>query len=82
MNRRQQIAEFWTLSHAGDAVRCVAADHPYGVELQYLMNDHPLITRVFESWDDLTGQARLWREHLEAQGWKELRARQLTLTRH
>jgi hypothetical protein len=77
MNKQQEIAEFWTLSHAGDAVRCIASDHPYGVELRYLMNDHPLISRVFDTWDALASQARLWREHLEAQGWTELRSRHL-----
>lgn len=61
--------ELWTLNRGKDAVQCLVATHPFGVELRYVMNHHPLITRVFESWDALSDQARLWREGLESRGW-------------
>jgi hypothetical protein len=64
-----EFTEFWTLNHSGDAVRCVAARHPLGVELRYVMNDRPLITRVFEDWQEVAGQAQIWREGLESKGW-------------
>ncbi len=59
----------WTLSRDGDAAQCVVAQHPLGIELRYLINERPLISRVFETWDALTQQARTWREGLEARGW-------------
>ena len=52
-----------------DAAQCLVATHPLGVELRYLMNQRPLITRVFQTWDDVTRQAVLWREGLESRGW-------------
>jgi hypothetical protein len=61
--------ELWVLSRGKDDARCIAADHPLGVELRYLMNRQPLISRVFGSWDELDGQARVWREGLESRGW-------------
>ena len=61
--------ELWVLSRGKDSARCVVANHPLGVELRYVMNRHPLITRVFETTDELTLQARVWREGLEARGW-------------
>jgi hypothetical protein len=65
----QAATELWELRHADDCAKCVAALHPMGVELRYLMNGHPLITRVFDTWDSLLSQSRLWRTGLEARGW-------------
>jgi hypothetical protein len=59
----------WTLSCGRDAAQCVVAQHPLGIELRYLINDRPLISRVFESWDSLAQQATTWRTGLEARGW-------------
>ena len=61
--------ELWTLNRGKDAAQCVVAAHPFGVELRYLVNRQPLITRVFETWDAVADQARMWREGLEARGW-------------
>ena len=72
MIKPTELAELWTLSHAGDAVRCIAAQHPRGIELRYVMNEHPLISRVFQDWEELTGQAQLWWEGLVSRGWTEI----------
>jgi hypothetical protein len=68
-----EIAELWTLNNSHHAVRCVAARHPLGVELRYVMNERPLITRVFEDWAAVAGQAQIWREGLESKGWVQER---------
>lgn len=67
----EQPAELWTLHHGSDLVRCVAAPHPFGVELRYVMNDQPLMSRVFSDWDTVTEQAEQWRLRLESRGWVE-----------
>lgn len=64
-----QTTELWTLKRGKDAVKCEAARHPFGMELRYVMNQAPLMSRVFDSWDALVEQARTWREGLEARGW-------------
>lgn len=64
-----ELAELWKLNNSGDAVRCVAARHPMGLELRYLVNEHPLITRVFDDWESMAGAAEVWRERLESKGW-------------
>jgi hypothetical protein len=69
MSQSPEFAEFWTLNNSRHAVRCVAARHPLGVEVRYLMNDRPLISRVFDDWESVAGQAQLWREGLESKGW-------------
>lgn len=69
--------ELWTLERGKDAVQCVVAAHPFGVELRYVMNRHPLITRVFESWDAVADQAQTWRQGLEARGWGGRQGRRL-----
>lgn len=69
MAHAASLTELWTLSHGKDAAQCLVAAHPLGVELRYLMNARPLITRVFQTWDDVTRQAGLWREGLESRGW-------------
>jgi len=69
MVNSQAAAELWALRHEDDHARCFAALHPTGLELRYFMNGHPLITRVFDTWDGLVVQSRLWRTGLEARGW-------------
>jgi hypothetical protein len=64
-----ELAELWQLTQDGQAVRCLVARHPLGVELRYLVNEQPLISRVFEDWDALAGQARIWRDSLVSRGW-------------
>ena len=76
------ITELWTLSRGNDAAQCFVAAHPMGVELRYLMNHRPLITRVFETWDDVTRQAVLWREGLEGRGWGLVRTEPAQSSRH
>ena len=61
----------WTLSQSGNAVQCVASHHPLGVELRYVMNSRLLVSRVFDSWERLSGQAQIWREGLQLRGWVE-----------
>lgn len=61
----------WTMSQGGQRVECAAATHPLGVELRYIMNSRLLMSRVFDSWDRLTGQAHVWREGLQIRGWIE-----------
>jgi hypothetical protein len=67
-------AELWELRNADGHARCVAAVHPRGLELRYFMNGHPLIARVFDTWEGLVTQARLWRAGLEARGWHDASA--------
>jgi hypothetical protein len=62
-------AELWTLMHGPDAVRCIATPHPLGVELRYLINEHPLIARVLSDWSHVRDVANTWRSRLEASGW-------------
>lgn len=69
------VAELWTLTQQDDSVRCLAALHPMGIELRYVMNEHPLISRVFDTWEGLMVQARQWREGLESRGWQDARRR-------
>jgi len=61
----------WTLSQSNNAVQCVASHHPLGVELRYVMNSRLLMSRVFDSWERLSGQAQIWREGLQLRGWVE-----------
>jgi hypothetical protein len=61
----------WTLGQSGNAVQCVATNHPFGVELRYVMNNQMLMSRVFDSWDRLRGQAQIWRDGLQVRGWVE-----------
>lgn len=64
-----QPAELWTLEHGADAVQCLAAPHPLGVEVRYVINEQPLMARVMPQWDDVVGIADAWRERLQALGW-------------
>jgi len=59
----------WTLAMSGSAVMCEARTHPLGVELRYVLDDRLLMSRVFDSWDRLSAQARNWRDGLETRGW-------------
>ena len=61
----------WTLGQSNNAVQCVATNHPFGVELRYIMNNQMLMSRVFDSWDRLRGQAEIWRDGLQVRGWVE-----------
>lgn len=61
--------ECWTLGRGRQTACCLARPHPFGVEMRYLVNGHPLISRVFVSWEAAMQQAGLWREGLEARGW-------------
>jgi hypothetical protein len=70
-----EAAELWTLTHGRDAVRCVAAPHPMGVEVRYVINEHPLMSRVLDDWTDVAGLAQTWRRRLEADGWVPARRR-------
>jgi hypothetical protein len=67
----EQPAELWTLQCGSNRVRCVAAPHPLGVELRYVMNDQPLMSRVFGEWDTVAEQAEEWRARLASKGWVE-----------
>jgi hypothetical protein len=69
MEYTPSATHLWTLSRGGDAAQCVVAQHPLGIELRYLINERPLISRVFETWDLLAQQAATWRTGLEARGW-------------
>ena len=62
-------AELWMLKHGADAVRCVATPHPMGVEVRYVINEHPLMARVLPDWSDVRRLADTWRSRLEASGW-------------
>jgi len=62
-------AELWTLKHGPDAVRCVATPHPMGVEVRYVINEHPLMARVLTDWNHVRDVADTWRSRLEASGW-------------
>ena len=54
----------WTAGSGDRAIACVADRHPVGLELQYLLDGQPLMSRVFDSWDRLCGQAQRWRDDL------------------
>ena len=70
MTRMNQIT-LWTLGMSDNAVDCEARAHPLGVELRYILNDRLLMSRVFDSWERLSGQAQIWREGLQLRGWVE-----------
>jgi hypothetical protein len=48
-----------------------------GVEVRYVMNEHPLIARVLPGWADVAGLADSWRERLESKGWVPYASRRL-----
>jgi hypothetical protein len=64
-----QTGQLWALTHGTDAVSCIVARHPLGVELRYVMNEHPLMARVLDDWSDVAGLSEIWRKRLEANGW-------------
>lgn len=70
MTQVSQIT-LWTLALCGNAVECEARAHPLGVELRYLLNARLLMSRVFDSWDRLSKQAKSWRDGLETRGWSD-----------
>jgi len=69
MARAVTPSELWALSRGKDAAQCVVRKHPRGVEVRYVINRHPLVTRVFDTWDAVAEQAREWRQGLESRGW-------------
>jgi len=60
----------WTLARAGQFVLCEVTPHPFGVELRYLVNGKPIVTRVFEDRDALETAALAWCEGLVLRGWR------------
>jgi hypothetical protein len=64
-----RAGELWALMHGKDAVSCIAVEHPLGVELRYIVNEHPLMARVLDDWSDVAGVSDIWRKRLEADGW-------------
>lgn len=69
MARAVLPAELWTLSRGKDAAQCFVTKHPRGVEVRYVINRHPLVTHVFDTWEAVADQAREWRNRLESRGW-------------
>lgn len=69
MARAVRPGELWALSRGKDAAQCVVTKHPRGVEVRYVINKHPLVSRVFDTWDAVAEQAREWRQGLESRGW-------------
>lgn len=63
-----RLSDLWQLEFHGDAVRCEVVGHPHGMEVRYVLNEHPLISRVVSTWDEVTGVAEVWRQRLEARG--------------
>jgi len=59
----------WKLRRAGQLIRCEVNPHPFGMELRYLVNGKPLMSRVFEEWDALETAAGSWRQGLRLRGW-------------
>lgn len=59
----------WNLFRAGQFVRCEVAPHPFGTELKYLVNDKPILSRVFEEWEALETAAAGWCDGLLMRGW-------------
>ena len=62
----------WKLRRAGQLVRCEVCAHPFGMELRYLVNGKPLMSRVFEEWEALEKVAGAWHEGLRLRGWSSL----------
>ena len=66
----QRRRVLWKLFRAGQAVRCEVSPHPFGMELRYLVNNKPVMSRVFEEWDGLEHAAEAWCEGLLLRGWR------------
>ncbi len=49
--------------------RCEVTPHPFGMELRYLVNGKPILSRVFEEWEALEAAAAAWCEGLLHRGW-------------
>lgn len=60
----------WKLRRARQLIRCEVRAHPFGIELRYLVNGKPLVSRVFEEWDALETVAGSWHEGLRLRGWR------------
>ena len=61
----------WKLFRAGQFVRCEVTPHPFGfgLELRYLVNGKPILSRVFEEWGAVQTAAASWCEGLLHRGW-------------
>ncbi|MGE3840492.1 MAG: hypothetical protein AB7I50_02780 [Vicinamibacterales bacterium] len=70
MRATRKTSELWTLEQGTNAIRCLAASHPCGIEVRYVINEHPLMSRVLPDWADGARVAETWRKSLEAQGWE------------
>lgn len=66
----QRRRVLWKLFRAGQSVRCEVSPHPFGMELRYLVNNKPVMSRVFEEWDALENAARAWCDGLLLRGWR------------
>jgi hypothetical protein len=64
----------WKLFRAGQFVRCEVNPHPFGMELRYLVNGKPILSRVFEEWEALETAAAGWCEGLLMRGWRTAEA--------
>ena len=60
----------WKLFRAGQFVRCEVNPHPFGMELRYLVNGKPIMSRVFEEWEALENAAAGWCDGLLRRGWR------------
>lgn len=82
MGEARKASELWALEQGTTAIRCFAAAHPSGVEVRYVINEHPLIARVLPDWSDGARVAETWRKALEAQGWVPPYIRHLSRRHH
>ena len=60
----------WKLFRAGQFVLCESTPHAFGMELRYLVNGKPIVSRVFEDRDALEAAATCWCEELVLRGWR------------
>ena len=60
----------WKLFRAGQFGRCEVNPPPFGMELRYLVNGKPILSRVFEEWEALETAAAGWCEGLLMRGWR------------
>jgi hypothetical protein len=59
----------WKLFRSGQDVRCDVMPHPFGIEVSYLVNGKPVMSRVFEDWDSVEATSTGWRSGLLERGW-------------
>lgn len=68
LSHRRRV--LWKLFRAGQFVRCEVTPHPFGMELRYLVNGKPTMSRVFEEAEALENAAAGWCEGLLRRGWR------------